>query len=361
MGYLKALLLLMCALAAGPALGQESLVRMPAGEATVEQVIEQIQSQTGIMVGVNHRNFDVSRKIRVGTAGVSTEQLLEMMVAGTDHTYIRRGKHAIIVAQPKKKAARPVAAVVPSGNPGSPAETVTGAPQTAAETTEPEAEWVPPIGFEMELPEGEQPRVRTWEEILSKQSDQVFSFSTQDPAVFTKLPDKYPWFAIKTNLLGAATLAPNLGVEVAMGRKTTLELTGGFNRWHRNGTFEDNKKLIHTWIQPEFRWWFCERFNGHFVGVHALGANYNISQHNIPFINFKKQYRYQGYAVGAGVSYGYGLMLSRTVGMEFTLGFGAVWLKYDRYDCVKCADEKEKFTKTHFAPTKAGVSFVIVL
>lgn len=36
-------------------------------------------------------------------------------------------------------------------------------------------------------------------------------------------------------------------------------------------------------VQPEFRYWLCERFNGHFFGVHGLGGEYNIAKVKLPF------------------------------------------------------------------------------
>ncbi|MEG1935625.1 MAG: DUF3575 domain-containing protein, partial [Rikenellaceae bacterium] len=42
--------------------------------------------------------------------------------------------------------------------------------------------------------------------------------------------------AIKTNLLyGAAAYTPNLGLEIGLGRKTTLDISGGYNPWNRDG------------------------------------------------------------------------------------------------------------------------------
>ncbi len=39
----------------------------------------------------------------------------------------------------------------------------------------------------------------------------------------------------------------------------------------------------HWLVHPEFRYWLCERFNGHFFGVHLLGGEYNISKVKLPF------------------------------------------------------------------------------
>lgn len=128
-------------------------------------------------------------------------------------------------------------------------------------------------------------------------------------------------FAVKTNLLcGGVTLTPNLGVEFGLGRKTSLELFGSYNAWNVDGSGTHHKKLAHWLVQPAFRYWFCERFSGHFIGAHALYTEYNIGGHNIPLPfnpNLRKEFRYQGNAVGVGFSYGYDWVLSRRFNLEF--------------------------------------------
>ena len=37
--------------------------------------------------------------------------------------------------------------------------------------------------------------------------------------------------AVKTNLLYWATTTPNLSAELGLGKRTSLELTGGYNPW----------------------------------------------------------------------------------------------------------------------------------
>ena len=85
--------------------------------------------------------------------------------------------------------------------------------------------------------------------------------------------------AVKTNLLYDATATVNLGVEVGLSPKWTLDLSGNYNGW----TFNENKKWKHWMAQPEARYWFCERFNGHFLGAHLLGGQYNVGGIDLPF------------------------------------------------------------------------------
>ena len=170
-----------------------------------------------------------------------------------------------------------------------------------------------------------------------------------------------PMLAIKTNLLYAATLTPNLGGEIGLGKKTSLEFAGGINKWNQDGSYEDNKKFAHWILKPEFRYWLCERFNGHFFGLHAFYSQYNIGGYNIPLLDFEKEYRYEGDAIGGGISYGYHWIWSKRWGMEFNIGVGVAYLDYTRSNCDKCSPPGGEFTKTYFGPTSAGIKLVYLI
>lgn len=102
--------------------------------------------------------------------------------------------------------------------------------------------------------------------------------------------------AVKTNVLYWATTTPNLGFEFGLGKKTSLEFFGGYNPWNLDKG--ENKKMKHYLIQPEFRYWLCERFQGHFFGLHAGFSEYNVSGVRLPLPQFPKRmkdHRYEGW------------------------------------------------------------------
>ncbi len=163
--------------------------------------------------------------------------------------------------------------------------------------------------------------------------------------------------AVKTNLLYWGTTTPNLSPEFGLGRKTTLELTGAYNPWTLNKA--DNRKMKHWMVMPEFRYWLCERFNGHFFGLHSGYAFYNISGVRVPFEpKHTKDHRYQGWATGAGIAYGYSWILSPRWNMEATVGVGYIYTRYDKYECATCGKFKGSQDKHYFGPTKAAVSII---
>lgn len=165
--------------------------------------------------------------------------------------------------------------------------------------------------------------------------------------------------ALKTNLLYWGTTTPNLSVEFGTGTRTSLDIMGSYNPF-TFGSHEANRKLKHWIVQPEFRLWKCEKFNRGFWGFHAMYGQYNVGNWNLPFDLFPglKNYRYQGYLVGAGVSYGWQWYLGPHWNLEATFGFGYAYMNYKRYDCARCGEYLGKGKKHYWGPTRIGVSFV---
>ncbi len=164
-------------------------------------------------------------------------------------------------------------------------------------------------------------------------------------------------FAAKTNLLYWAGTTPNIGAEIGLAKQWTLEMSAGLNPWTFNK--EENTKMKHWMVKPEVRYWLCERFNGHFFGFHTGYAFYNISGIDLLFTNKNtKDYRYQGWATGVGLSYGHSWILSPRWNLEATLGLGYIFTKFDRYDCATCGKFRGTRDKHYFGPTKAGISLI---
>lgn len=167
--------------------------------------------------------------------------------------------------------------------------------------------------------------------------------------------------AVKTNLFyGAYVRAPNLSLELGLGTRSTLDLSGGGSSWINS---DANKKLVHWLGQIEYRYWLCNRFSGHFFGVHALGTQYNIGGHNLPLLFGKnsQQYRYEGWGAGGGISYGYQFYLGKRWSLEANVGVGYAYLNYDRFDCVKCGRKIATEHRNYFGPTKAGISLIYII
>jgi len=165
-----------------------------------------------------------------------------------------------------------------------------------------------------------------------------------------------PTWNIKTNLLADLTTSMNLAFEFRTGGHTSLDLMGQWNPF----TFRDGRTEWRHWgVQPEFRYWTKETFRGHFFGLHAHYAFYNVGGlPNGPFTDYMHNNRFQGDLYGVGVSWGHRWNFSRRWGLEVTAGVGYAHKGYDKYKCESCAKSLGEVSKNYFGPTKLGVNLI---
>ena len=176
--------------------------------------------------------------------------------------------------------------------------------------------------------------------------------------------------AVKTNLLYDATTTPNLGMEIGVGRKNTLQLVYGLNPWTFNSDSHGDRKAKHWLLMPEYRWWTCTKFNGHFLGVHLMGGQYNASNLDFPLpgaffsgdnlVKGVKDSRYQGWYAGAGFTYGYQWILSKHWNIEAEIGVGYNHVWYDKYPCYECGTKLADGSTNYVGLTKLGLSFLYI-
>lgn len=169
--------------------------------------------------------------------------------------------------------------------------------------------------------------------------------------------------AVKTNLLADGLFNPNLGIEVGLAKRWTMDVSGQFNAW----TLSHDRRWKHWLLQPEARYWFCDRFSGHFIGAHAHGGQYNIGGFDgkVSFLGTDarklKDSRYQGWFAGAGVAYGYTWIWGQHWNFEAEIGFGYSYTRYDRFRCTNCGRRLESNKPHHYVgPTKAALNLVYV-
>ena len=183
----------------------------------------------------------------------------------------------------------------------------------------------------------------------------VFFFNTEG---------KCQKIAVKTNLLyDFPALTANAGAEFGLASRWTLDVSANYNGW----TLSHDRRWKHWLVQPEARYWFCDRFAGHFLGGHLLGGQFNIGgvKNNIHFLgsDFSQvgDRRYQGWMIGAGVAYGYAWILGKHWNVEGEIGVGWIYTRYDSYPCANCGKKLAK-NKAHnyVGPTKAAVNLVYI-
>lgn len=169
---------------------------------------------------------------------------------------------------------------------------------------------------------------------------------------------------IKTNLLYDATSTINLGVEVALTQRLTLDISGNYNGW----TFSDDKKFQHWMVQPELRFWPCSSFNGHFVALHGFGGEFDFEKTKLPFCLDPEYlaYRSVGHYYGAGVGYGYHFILGKRWSLEAEIGAGWYHSDYDRYTRNKpeyglSPKLVQEHSEDYFGITKLALTLIFMI
>ncbi|MBO4434979.1 MAG: DUF3575 domain-containing protein [Bacteroidales bacterium] len=168
-------------------------------------------------------------------------------------------------------------------------------------------------------------------------------------------------WAVKTNVLhDVSTLSLNVAGEYAFKPQWSAELSASTNLWGSWG----GSRLEHVLLQPEVKYWFCEKFSGWFVDAHAIGGFANVGK----FWDLSKigprcpdlrNYELRdALMLGLGVGGGYDFILNRHWNLELEGGLGYMFITGDEYDGAtpELLLKGSKFD--YFGPTKLAVSIV---
>ena len=156
--------------------------------------------------------------------------------------------------------------------------------------------------------------------------------------------------AVKTNLLYDALLIPSLGAELAVGQRSTVNLTATYN------PFSFGERKWKNWsLQPEYRYWLHAALTGPFVGVNGIVGGFNINNVRVGGLYGKQR---QGTFLGGGVTVGWHLILSTRLSMELVAGADYLHCSYDRYS----GQQKEgRFASNLVLPVGSGVNLIYIL
>ena len=166
--------------------------------------------------------------------------------------------------------------------------------------------------------------------------------------------------AVKSNLLYDATATLNIGMEVGVASQWTLDLSGNINAWKFG-----HRSWRHSMIQPEVRYWLVDNMGGHFLSTNIIVGYYNAGHFDSPlgFVGWHWEYlnehRFEGWAYGVGVGYGYALMISRHWNLELEATVGYINTNFDRF-VVENNTHDGHHVRHYFGPTKLGVNICYV-
>ena len=159
---------------------------------------------------------------------------------------------------------------------------------------------------------------------------------------------------VKTNALMWTALTPNVGCEVVVGQRSSLDLSI-FGHYDPYGL---ESRLFA--LQPEYRYWFSGRpMTREFVGVSAMVADYDM---------IIKNHVYDGSAGSLGLIGGYAFSLSRSWRLELCGGVAILgfrqkqYYRHDNYDdyFIEMESPLNSWGYKLF-PAKLGVTFTYII
>lgn len=158
------------------------------------------------------------------------------------------------------------------------------------------------------------------------------------------------FIALKSNALFAAALVANLGFEVELWPKWSLDVPVFYSPYDITST----RKLRLLAVQPELRYWTKKAGEGHFVGLHTHVVGFNVA------VNDHGRYQDPNHALwGMGLSYGYSRLLGvrKRWAVEFTIGAGFAEYDYDAYRNYTNGPKFRSGSNLYWGITRAGISF----
>ena len=160
---------------------------------------------------------------------------------------------------------------------------------------------------------------------------------------------KAQFFGIKSNVVMLPTGTVNLGVEVAVDKQWSLDISG---YWNPIKTDNFSSKL--WYVQPGVRYWLYEHFVGHFAAAHAAYGQYDVAN---------KRHSVEGWFTGLGVSYGYTWIITKQWNFTLEGGLGIYYMRDTKYP--KQYDPYANYCMTHYrrlvlAPSKLEAAFTFL-
>ena len=166
--------------------------------------------------------------------------------------------------------------------------------------------------------------------------------------------DCLPRFAIKTNLVHDALVTPDLGAEISLAHRFSINVEGVYAWWSRKQT---NRywRIRGAWL--EFRLWLGQAashraLTGHHIGIYGSGHDYDFEFGGRGWQSPRTTY-------GVGLSYGYSFPIAKRLNLDLGLrvGYSAGHLIKYRPDCNAYVCSSRSFNR-YFGLTGLEVTLV---
>ncbi len=186
--------------------------------------------------------------------------------------------------------------------------------------------------------------------LLSPPSIKILTPYTPPPVFPTARETRF--IALKNNLLIDGILAANIGFEVELWRKTSIDIPFVYSPYDIR---VPDRKIRLFGTQPEFRYWLGKKAGeGHFIGVHGTVLGFNIA------LNDRGRFQDPNHALwNAGIGYGFSLNFGhdKRWALEANIGAGYAEYKYDTYrNWYNGARFESDMADNYWGITRAGIS-----
>lgn len=165
-------------------------------------------------------------------------------------------------------------------------------------------------------------------------------------SVFGSKELKAQGIAVKTNLAGWTTFAPNIGVDLCISECNSIEAI-----FYKSVADSWLKDANYTALQLGYRYWFDrEPLNSFFCGVTATPVMYDVKI---------KDTKRKGDCLPVGINIGYCYPLGDKLNLEVSYGIGALFL----YEDIKNTDESIINSRRNisFSPTNLEISISYII
>lgn len=170
-----------------------------------------------------------------------------------------------------------------------------------------------------------------------------------EPVIVPEAQPETRFFAAKTNLLFLAGTIANLGFEMELGRKWSIDIPVYYSPYD----LASDRKIRVLATQPELRRWLNKAGEGHFFGLHGHLAGFNIA------INDHGRYQDPERPLwGFGLGYGFALNFGKKKnwGMEFNIGVGFANYEYEAFYNRPNGQVFETGEDWYWGVTRAGIT-----
>lgn len=157
------------------------------------------------------------------------------------------------------------------------------------------------------------------------------------------------FYSARTNILGLATGNLNVEFGMTLNKKYSIHIPVQYNPFIFSKS--NNTKFQNLTVLPSVRYWFRESYRDPFVGFSLIASRYNIG-------NIWDKYRYDGWGVGAGFSFGWTYPMAPRWNFEWELGLAAFWANHDKSLCKTCGYNYVNEKKVYLVPHKIAVNLI---